>query len=149
MLCSKLHCQKGFDLIPFSYKDPLTRYLAAGISTGCEASWKMFDAKTGEPRFSVPGHFSGGGCRRAAPWFEVGSWRDWYFIAEQPASGPHLAHPEECAVLHTLLVTVPCVSRACDHCPDGFGLHLLHWELEPFHRRARGEQHECLLRLVC
>jgi hypothetical protein len=25
--------------------------------------------------------------------------RDWYFIAEQPASAPHLAHPEGCAAL--------------------------------------------------
>ena len=25
--------------------------------------------------------------------------RDWYFIAEQPAPAPHLAHPEGCAAL--------------------------------------------------
>ena len=36
--------------------------------------------------------------------------RDWYFIAEQPAPAPHLAHPEECAALRIVLVTVPRVS---------------------------------------
>ena len=28
---------------------------------------------------------------------------DWYFIAEQPALAPHLAHPEECAALRSVL----------------------------------------------
>ena len=37
--------------------------------------------------------------------------RDWYFIAEQPAPAPHLAHPEGCAALRIVLVTVPRVSR--------------------------------------
>ena len=32
---------------------------------------------------------------------------DWYFIAEQPAPAPHLAHPEGCAALRIALVTVP------------------------------------------
>ena len=32
--------------------------------------------------------------------------RDWYFIAEQPAPAPHLAHPEGCAALRIVLVTV-------------------------------------------
>ena len=41
--------------------------------------------------------------------------RDGYFIAEQPAPAPHLAHPEGCAALRIVLVTVPCVSRACEH----------------------------------
>ena len=38
---------------------------------------------------------------------------DWYFIAEQPAPAPHLAHPEGCAALRIVLVTVPGVSRPC------------------------------------
>ena len=33
--------------------------------------------------------------------------KDWYFIAEQPAPAPHLAHPEGCAALRIVLVTVP------------------------------------------
>ena len=51
--------------------------------------------------------------------------RDWYFIAKQPAPVPHLAHPEGCAALRIWLVTVPRVSRSCEHFPDGFDLHLL------------------------
>ena len=51
--------------------------------------------------------------------------RDWYFIAEQPAPAPHLAHPEGCAALRIVLVTVPRVSRSCENFPDGFDLHLL------------------------
>ena len=52
--------------------------------------------------------------------------RDWYLIADQPAPAPHLAHPEGCAALRIVLVTVPRVSRSCEHFPDGFDLHLLH-----------------------
>jgi len=37
--------------------------------------------------------------------------RDRYFIAEQPAPAPHLAHPEGCAALSIVLVTVPRSSR--------------------------------------
>jgi len=51
--------------------------------------------------------------------------RDWYFIAEHPAPAPLLAHPEGCAALRILLVTVPRVSRSCEHFTDGFDLHLL------------------------
>ena len=51
--------------------------------------------------------------------------RDLYFIAEQPAPAPHLAHPEGCAALRIVLVTVSRVSRSCDNFPDGFDLHLL------------------------
>jgi len=51
--------------------------------------------------------------------------RDWYFIAEQPAPAPHLAHLEACAALRIVLVTVPHVSRSCEHFPDGFDPHLL------------------------
>ena len=36
--------------------------------------------------------------------------RDWYFIAEQPAPAPHLAHLEACAALRIVLLTVPRVS---------------------------------------
>ena len=50
--------------------------------------------------------------------------RDWYFIAEQPAPAPHRARPEGCAALHIVLVTVPRVSRSCEHFPDRFDLHL-------------------------
>jgi len=32
--------------------------------------------------------------------------RDWYVIAEEPAPAPHLAHPEGCAALRIVLVTV-------------------------------------------
>ena len=38
--------------------------------------------------------------------------RDWYFIAEQLAPAPHLAHPEGCTALRIVLVTVPRVSRS-------------------------------------
>ena len=41
--------------------------------------------------------------------------RDWYFIAERPAPAPHLAHPEGCAALRIVLVTVPRVSHSCEH----------------------------------
>ena len=37
---------------------------------------------------------------------------DWCFIVEQPAPAPHLAHPESCAALRIVLVTVP---REDDH----------------------------------
>ena len=36
-----------------------------------------------------------------------------------------LAHPEGCAALRIVLVTVPRVSRSCERFPDGFDLHLL------------------------
>ena len=50
--------------------------------------------------------------------------RDWYSFSERPAPAPHLAHPEGCAALRIVLVTVPRVSRACEHFPDGFDHHL-------------------------
>ena len=49
-----------------------------------------------------------------------------YFIAEQPAPTPHLAHPGGCAALRLVPVNVPCVSRSYEHFPDKFDLHLLH-----------------------
>ena len=39
---------------------------------------------------------------------------------------PHLAHLEGCAAPRIVLITVPRVSRSCEHFPDGFDLHLLH-----------------------
>ena len=51
--------------------------------------------------------------------------RDWYFIAEQPAPAPHLAHPEERAALRSVQVTVLRVSHSCERLPDGFDLHVL------------------------
>ena len=45
------------------------------------------------------------------------------FIAERPA--PHPARPERRVALRIVLVTVPHVSRSCEHFPDGFDLHLL------------------------
>ena len=57
----------------------------------------------------------------------MGAHRDCYFIAEQPAPAPHLAHSEGRAALRVVLVTVPRVSRSCEHFSDGFDLHLLQW----------------------
>jgi len=48
--------------------------------------------------------------------------RDWYSIAEQPSPAPHLAHPHGRAALCIVVLTVPCVSRSCEHFPDGFDL---------------------------
>ena len=45
--------------------------------------------------------------------------------AEQPAPAPCLSHPEGCATLPIVLVTVPRESRSCEHFPDGLDLHLL------------------------
>jgi hypothetical protein len=55
--------------------------------------------------------------------------RDWYFIAEQP----HLAHPEGCAALRIVLVTVPRVSRSCEQFPDGLDHGALH-RISPQHQ---------------
>jgi len=44
---------------------------------------------------------------------------------KQPAPAPHLARPEGCAALRIVLVTVPRVSRSCEHFPDGFNLDFL------------------------
>ena len=73
-----------------------------------------------------------------------------YFIVEQPASIPHRAHPEGCAVLRSVLVTVPRVSRSCEHVPDEFDLHLLlvldslfrQWGPPPPHPRWGGAPKE-------
>ena len=46
--------------------------------------------------------------------------RDRHFIAVQPAPAPHLAHPEGRAALRIVLVTVPRVSRSCEHFLDGY-----------------------------
>ena len=59
-------------------------------------------------------------------WFFIANLlRDWYSIAEQPVPAPHLAHPEECAALHIVLVTMLRVSRSCELFTDGFDLYLL------------------------
>ena len=46
------------------------------------------------------------------------SGRDWYFVAEQSASAPHM--------LRIVPHSVALVSRSCELFPDGFDLHLLH-----------------------
>ena len=51
--------------------------------------------------------------------------RDWCFISEQAAPALHFAHPEGCAALRIVLVTVPRVSRFCEHFPNGFDLDVL------------------------
>jgi len=57
---------------------------------------------------------------------DEGEWgRDWYSIAQQPAPAPHLARPEARAALRIVLMTVPRVSRSCEHFPEGFDPHLL------------------------
>ena len=50
---------------------------------------------------------------------------DWYDIFEQTAPAPHLAHPEGCAAVRIVPVTVPRASRSCKHFQDGFDVHLL------------------------
>ena len=63
-----------------------------------------------------------------------------YSIVENPAPAPHLAHLEGCDVLRIVLVTVPRVSRSCEHFPDGFDLHLPHisfFLLSSCYRRSR------------
>ena len=67
------------------------------------------------------------------------SLRDGYVIAEQPAPAPHLAHPDGCAAPRILLVTLPRVSRSCEHFPDGFDLHLLQPVRDILQRSGFGE----------
>jgi len=55
-------------------------------------------------------------------------------VSKQPAPAPHLAHPEGCAALRIVLVTVPRVARSCEHFPDGFELHLLPRQAHPERR---------------
>jgi len=54
--------------------------------------------------------------------------RDWYVVAQKPAPELHLAHPQGRAALLIVLVTVPRVSRSCEHFGDAFDLHLLNHE---------------------
>ena len=54
-----------------------------------------------------------------------GIMKDSYFAAGQPAPAPHHVHPEGCAAQRIVLVTVPRVSRACEHFSDGFDFRLL------------------------
>ena len=51
---------------------------------------------------------------------------DWYSIAEQPAPAPHLTNPEGCAALRIVLVTVPRVSRSCEHLRTGVSIRFEH-----------------------
>ena len=48
-----------------------------------------------------------------------------FFFDAHAAPAPHLAHPEGCAALRVVLVTVPRVSRSCENLLDGFDLRLL------------------------
>ena len=48
------------------------------------------------------------------------------FYCRNPASAPHLAHPEGCAAVRIVLVTVPRVSHTREHFPVRFDLRLLH-----------------------
>jgi len=68
-----------------------------------------------------------GSPHRAPPPALLSAWRlvFYYCTVEQPAPTPHLARPGGCAALRIVQVTVPCVSRSCEHFPDGFDLHLL------------------------
>ena len=71
------------------------------------------------------------------PLFSV-TQRDWYFIAEQPAPAPHLAHPEGCAALLIVLVTVPrvnSVSLAAGRQAEGLRPYVV---ASPTHGRYRG-----------
>ena len=60
---------------------------------------------------------------------ELIDWRegqkDRYFIAEEPAPAPQLAHPGGCASLRVVLVHVPRASRSCERLSAGFDLHFL------------------------
>ena len=65
--------------------------------------------------------------------------RDWYLTAEQPAPAPHLAHLEGCAALRIVLITVPRVSRSCEHFLDGFDHpHYVypHGGVQPVHQQS-------------
>ena len=48
--------------------------------------------------------------RRSSGANRAAEMRDWYFISEQLAPAPHFAHPEGCASLRIVLVTVPRVA---------------------------------------
>ena len=45
------------------------------------------------------------------------------FYCRTTSASTALAHLEGCAALRIVLVTVPRVSRSCEHFPDGFDLH--------------------------
>ena len=67
--------------------------------------------------------------------------RDWYVIAQKPAPAPHLAHPEGCAALRIVPVTMPRASRSGEHFPDGFDLHLLHSKRDGIHTHTSMTTH--------
>ena len=93
------------------------------------ATWKGVEClgglqmKAGRPLHSLELHQQTVSCLRSAHTLS----RDLYFIAEQPAPAPHLAHPEGCAALRLVLVTLPreqtvfCLSSARDSRIQGSG----------------------------
>ena len=62
----------------------------------------------------------------AEPLREIG-----ILLPKKTVPAPHLAHPEGCAALRIVRVTVPCVSRSGEHFPDGFDLQLLRATTNP------------------
>ena len=91
---------------------------AAAFSPKASTRWQA--AAPQQPNSSPP-RLPGGATGHSSPAY-VRSLHlkesDWYFIAEQPAPAPHLAHPEGCAAP----ITVSRVSRSCENLPDGFDL---------------------------
>ena len=90
----------------------------------CKVQWSEFPIVSSDPYYPQPLLRRG----ELSPPRILARQRDLYFIAEQPAPAPHLAHPEGCAALRIVLVTVPRVSRSCEQFLDGFDLHLLYLE---------------------
>ena len=74
------------------------------------------------PTSSVVLHVEHGPCCKRGS--RTLTW-DWFYVTEQPAPAPHLAHPEGCAAPRIVRVTVPRVSRSCEHFRIGFDLNLL------------------------
>jgi len=87
------------------------------LSAVTPSNWS---GQSGEPGFFFRSKIDGCVSR---PLHEPGvrGLRDWRDTAEQPASALHLAHPEGCAALHIVLVTVPRVSRSCEKNPEVLG----------------------------
>ena len=105
------------------------------------SSWSDFTQVTstlGQVSTFGPSGIRLGARTRRHAWEQSRLLRDCYFIAEQAAPAPHLAHPEGCAALRILLVTVPRASRSCEHFPDGFDLHLLPFTERLCPQRGRG-----------
>jgi len=90
------------DQVPLSHTHSLARSLARSLSLSLSRSLSLARSLSLSLTRSCPVQ------------------RDWYCIADQPAPAPHLAHPERCAALRIVLVTVPRVSRSCEHLPCPF-----------------------------